>query len=183
MPAFYGHFPIVRSVITVSHYPLSNQICNAFASAITPCPNRKSTNLPTCLAHHIAMPLNARSKKRFNNGVKKTLSVHSKLNCYQIDQSHSIIISALAVEAEKKRNSARRTKTRKKRTLKAGWREETPLDKRFKMQRSSWKMRRCGAALDGKGFFLHLTSHSPPPTFRGLSGFRVRRLAAAITSN
>lgn len=163
MPAFYGHFPIVRSVITVSHYPLSNQICNAFASAITPCPNRKSTNLPTCLAHHIAMPLNARSKKRFNNGVKKTLSVHSKLNCYQIDQSHSIIISALAVEAEKKRNSARRTKTRKKRTLKAGWREETPLDKRFKMQRSSWKMRRCGAAFDGKGFFLHLTSHSPPP--------------------
>jgi len=28
--------------------------------------------------------------------------VHSKLNCYQIDQSHSIIISALAAEAEKK---------------------------------------------------------------------------------
>lgn len=161
MPAFYGHFPIVRSVIAVSHYPLSNQICNAFASAITPCPNRKSTNLPTCLAHHIAMPLNARSKKRFNNGVKKTLSVHSKLNCYQIDQSHSIIISALAAEAEKK-EIVPAEQRREKRTLKAGWREETPLDKRFKMQRSSWKMRRCGAAFDGKGFFCTLPPTPPP---------------------
>jgi len=43
--------------------------------------------------------------------------VHSKLNCYQIDQSHSIIISALAAEAKKK---AQRTKTGKKLIKKKG---------------------------------------------------------------
>jgi len=38
----------------------------------------------------------ARSRKR----EKKSLCVHLKLNCYQIDQSCSIIISALVVAAK-----------------------------------------------------------------------------------
>jgi len=51
------------------------------------------------------------------------------------------------------------------------------------MQRTSWKVRGLGGALDAKGVFSAVDH--PLPTFPGgwvLSGFRVRRLVAAITS-